>query len=167
MLWAAKAGLAPQSTAIGYSDCRRVGVRISGRMGTSESYGRNFNRREVKWALRSDSVEVAQYMTGLPPVDMIKLTSRMFEELRLSDLPSFLLACREAVNLVEDHDNDKREMIDEIILVIERFGEAKVIDSKKKTNFAIATYMSLARVTEMASFLSGSVEFPGAEGSSG
>jgi hypothetical protein len=124
------------------------------------SYSRNFNRREVKWALRSDSVEVAQFMAGLPPVEMIQLASKMFEELRLSDFSAFLLACREAVNLVEVHENDKRKMLDTIVIVIERYAESKEIDPKKKTNFGIATYMSLAKVTEVSSFLTSAAEGP-------
>ena len=122
-------------------------------MNTSESYGRNFNRRQVKWALRTESGEVALYMKGLPPLDMVRLTSKMFEELRLRDFHAFMLACREAINRVEVHDNDKREMLDAIILEIQSFGEGNVTDPKKITNLAIATYFSLSRVTEMASFM--------------
>lgn len=135
-------------------------------MGNSESIGRRFNRREVKWALRSDSIDVTQHLVGLPPADAITLTSMMFEELRFSDFPAYVFACREAINLVEEHENDKREMIDEIYLVIERFGEAEAVASEKKTNLAIATYVSLARVNEMASFLASAAEFSKGEGPS-
>lgn len=90
----------------------------------------------------------------------------MFEELRFSDFRSYLLACREAINRVEEHENDKREMIDAICLVIELFREAEVIASEKKTNLAIATYISLARVGETASFLQSVAELPSAEGPS-
>lgn len=116
------------------------------------SYRRNFNRREVKWALRSDSAEVAQFMAGLPPLDTISLANKMYGELRLPDFSIFLWDCREAVNLVEKHANDKREMLDAILNVIERFAKSKVIERQKKTNLGIATYMSLVRVTEISEF---------------
>ena len=135
-------------------------------MGNSESIGRRFNRREIKWAIRSDSIEVTQFLVSLPPTDTIKLTSKMFEELRFPDFPAYVFACREAINLVEEHENDKREMIDEIYLVIERFIGAEAVTSEKKTNLAIATYISLARVNEMATFLASNAEFYKGEGSS-
>jgi len=124
------------------------------------SYRRNFNRREVKWALRSDSGEVAQFMIGLPPVDMVSLTSKMYEELRLSDFSVFLWNCREGVNLVEEHADDKREMLDAILNVIERDANAKVIERQKKINLGIATYMSLTKVTEISEMLASTADFP-------
>jgi hypothetical protein len=123
------------------------------------SYSRNFNRREVKWALRSDSAEVAQFMAGLPPLDMISLASKMYGDLRLPDFSIFLWDCREAVDLVEKHANDKREMLDAILNVIERFAKSKVIESQKKTNLGIATYMSLVRVTEISEILTNTADF--------
>jgi hypothetical protein len=132
-------------------------------MNDSESTGRRFNRREVKWALRSDSIEVTQYLVDLPPVDVIRLTSIMFEELRLSDFLAYLFACREAINLVEEHEDDRREMLDEISLVIERLGRAEAVASEKKKNLAIATYISLSRAGEMASFIASAAEFRGAK----
>ncbi len=163
---AAKVGSEPNATAIVCGDCRRVDLRISKRMNDSESIGRRFNRREVKWALRSDSIEVTQYLVGLSPVDVIRLTSMMFEELRLSDLPDYLLACQEAINLVDEHEDDRREMLAEISLVVERFRGAKAVDSEKKKNLAIATYISLARASETASFLASVAEFRRGEGPS-
>ena len=77
---------------------------------------------------------------------------------------TFMLACREAINCVEVNDDDKNEMLDEIILVIENLTKVKVIDSKKKTNLSIATYVSLARVNRMARLLEESVEFSRADG---
>jgi hypothetical protein len=128
-------------------------------MGNSESIGRRFNRREVKWALRSDSIEVTQYLVGLSTVDVVRLTNMMFEELRFSDFFNYLLECREAINLVEEHEDDRREMFDEISLVIERLGRAEEVDSEKKKNLAIATYISLSRAGEMARFMASATEF--------
>jgi len=70
------------------------------------------------------------------------------------------LSCREAVNLVEKHANDKREMLDAILNVIERFEKSKVIERQKKTNLGIATYMSLVRVTEISEILTSTADFP-------
>ncbi len=134
-------------------------------MNDSELIGRRFNRREVKWALRSDSIEVTQYLVGLSTVDAIRLTRMMFEELRLSDFLAYMSACREAINLVEEHEDDRREMFDEISLVIESLGRAEVVASEKKKNLAIATYVSLARANETASFLASVAEFRRGEGS--
>lgn len=124
------------------------------------SYRRNFNRREVKWALRSDSAEVAQFMAGLPPLDTISLSSKMYEELGLADFSMFLWDCREAVNLVEKHANDKREMLDAILNVIDLFAKSKVIERQKKINLGIATYMSLVRVTEISEVLTRTADLP-------
>ena len=124
------------------------------------TYRRNFNRREVKWALRSDSGEVAQFMAGLPPVDLVSLASKMYEELRLSDFSAFLWNCRDAVNLVEGHADDKREMLDAILDVIESSAKAKDIERQKKTNLGIATYMSLAKVAEISEVLASTAAFP-------
>ncbi len=73
-------------------------------------------------------------------------------KLRLPDFSIFLWDCREAVNLVEKHANDKREMLDAILNVIERFANSKAIERQKKTNLGIATYMSLVRATEISEF---------------
>lgn len=121
---------------------------------------RNFNRREVKWALRSGSDEVAQFMAGLPPIDIIALTSKMYDELRLAEFTAFLWNCREAVNLVERHADDKREMIDAILGVIEKAATAKDIERQKKINLGIAAYMSLARVAEISEVLTSTPDFP-------
>jgi hypothetical protein len=133
-------------------------------MDNSESICRRFNRREVKWALRSDSFEVTQYLVGLSTVDVVRLTSMMFEELRFSDFLDYLLACREAINIFEEHEDNKREVFGEIALVIERLGRAETVPSEKKKNLAIATYISLARASETARFLESVADFRGDEG---
>ncbi len=133
-------------------------------MNDSELIGRRFNRREVKWALRSDSIEVTQYLVGLPTVDVLRLTRMMFEELRLSEFLAYMFACREAVNLVEEHEDDRREMFDKISLEIEGLGSAEMIAYEKKRNLAIATYVSLGRANETARFMASISEFCGGEG---
>jgi len=133
-------------------------------MNNSEFIGRRFNRREVKWALRSDSIEVTQYFVGLSTVDALRLTGMMFEELRLSDFLAYMFACREAVNLVEEHEDDKREMFDKISLEIECLGSAEVIANEKKRNLAIATYVSVVRANETSRFMEIVSEFREGEG---
>ena len=149
----------PYVTAIACGDCKRFAARLSRLMIASETVSRRFNRREVKWALRSDSIEVTQFLVGLATFDVVKLTSMMFEELRFSDFLDYLSACREAINLVEEHEDDRREMFDEISLVIDRLERADAVVSEKKKNLAIATYISLSRAGEMARFMASATEF--------
>lgn len=122
-------------------------------MSSPEILSKHFNRREVKWALRSDSADVARFLGTLPPLDAIKLTSQMFDELRCSDFPAFVMDCMEAVDRVEEHDDDRREMIDEICLVIDKFSATGKVVARRRINLAIATYFSLSRAAEISRML--------------
>jgi hypothetical protein len=115
---------------------------------------KNFNRREIKWALRSDNAEVAQYFTTLAPLDAIKLTSQMFDELRCSDFPAYMMDCMEAVDLVVEHDDDRREMIEQICLVIDKYSTVAKVVEVRRVNLAIATYFSLSHAAQVSRLLS-------------
>lgn len=115
---------------------------------------KNFNRREIKWALRSDNADVAQYFTKLAPLDAIKLTSQMFDELRCSDFPAYMMDCMEAVDRVVEHDDDRREMLEQICLVIDKYSTVAKVVEVRRVNLAIATYFSLSHAAQVSRLLS-------------
>ena len=61
--------------------------------------------------------------------------------------------CMEAVDRVEEHDDDRREMIDEICLVIDKFSATGKVMARRRINLAIATYFSLSRAAEISRML--------------
>ena len=124
------------------------------RLSGLEIPNKNFNRRKIKWALRSDNAEVAQYFTTLPPLDAIRLTSQMFDELRCSDFPAYMMECMEIVDRVEEHDDDRREMVEQICLVIDKYTTKARVEDVRRVNLAIATYFSLCHAAQVSRLLS-------------
>jgi len=122
-------------------------------MKKSQFAHRRFNRREIKWALRSDMVEVAEFLVNLSPGDIIRLTQAMFDELRFTGFLDYMIRCKDAIDCVEEHADDRREMLQEILSVIDRMERAAILTREKKFNLALATYISLARTMTMANQL--------------
>ena len=115
--------------------------------------GKHFNRREVKSALRSNSVELTKYLKTLSPANVIRLTHQMFEELRLSRFPEYITDCMTAVNKVDHHPYDRREMLDNICQVIDSYSTSGELPPERKINLAITTYFSLARANFVADLI--------------
>lgn len=112
---------------------------------------RRFNRREIKQALKSEHVELAEYLKRLPPKDTASLAASMFNELRLNDFTEYVFDCKDAINDIPEGEDDRREMLDAISRVIVDRSKNKPVDKEKCLNLSLATYFLLVRVQEISS----------------
>lgn len=62
--------------------------------------------------------------------------------------------CMEAVDLVVEHDDDRREMIEQICLVIDKYSTVAKVVEVRRVNLAIATYFSLSHAAQVSRLLS-------------
>jgi hypothetical protein len=119
--------------------------------------GKHFNRREVKSALRSNSVDLTKYLKNIPAANAIRLTHQMFEELKLLGFPEYINDCMTAVNKVDHHPDDRREMLDNICRVIDSYSTGGKMPPERKINLAIATYFSISHANFVANLIATTV----------